>query len=93
MLTLEQFKAGYPDFSKAGDAFLIEKLDEAALEVDPAVCGAKTNTIHGLKTARKLALSPFGKNARMVSKDGGTVYDSPLHELIKQVAPSKRPLL
>ena len=91
MLSLEQFLDVAPDFKKAGNAFVQGMLDEAAVEISTTAWGNYQNAAHRLLTSRKLALSPFGKNARMVSVEGGTVYDSEYKRLLKIVAPSKRP--
>lgn len=97
-LSVEDFFTSYPDFkgSNTGAAHLAlvqAKLDEALLEVDVAVCGAKSDLLQGLIAARKLALSPFGRNAKMVSQMGTTVYDAEIRRIQRQVYGSHRPLI
>lgn len=99
MLTYEEFVAEYPDYKGNGSgqgtqiAMVQKKLDAAWLEIDPLVWGAKANVGHGLLTAISLALTPFGKNAKLSNVQGGTVYDARYRAILRQVTGKARPLL
>lgn len=73
-VTIQSFLGSFPEFSKSDLALINAKLQEAILEVDARVWVRLTDTGVGYLTAHKLALSPFGQNARMVAKDGITTY-------------------
>lgn len=97
MLSVEDFFKSYPEMKSNGTSAHIElvqtKLEEALLEVDTDVFGPKADVYQGLVAARKLALSPFGRNAKMVSQMGATVYDAEIKRLQRQVWGKARPLL
>lgn len=97
MLSVEDFFKSYPEMKSNGALAHIEivqaKLDEALLEVDPDVFLTKADLYQGLVAARKLALSPFGRNAKMVSQMGTTVYDAEIKRIRLQVWSKARPLL
>ena len=81
-MTLAQFRVRYPDFRSAPDGLVQATLDEAALEVDATVFGALWSAAHGAMTAHVLALSPFGKNARLSPEEGKvTVFSKYLMQL------------
>jgi len=80
VLTRAVFLEGYAEFRSADNSLIDAKLAEAAACVGEEY-GDHANEAHGLITARKLALSPWGVNAKLVSKEGKTVYDAPLLEL------------
>ncbi len=86
MLDQTAFLAAYPEFGESSPALVAAKLAEAELQVDAAVCGAQTDIMHGLTTAHLLALSPFGQNARMVSKEGTTTYGERLVVMQRRVS-------
>lgn len=97
MLSVEDFLKSYPDFKGTNATANLEivkaKLDEAWLEVDEVVLRDKADVLHGLIAARKLALSPFGRNAKLVSKMGETPYDAEIKRIQRQVFGSHRPLI
>lgn len=83
-MTLTQFRTRYPEFRTASDAFVQAYLDDAAATlVSPAALGTAYDTAHGLATAHLIAVSPAGKNARMVNDDGTTQYGKTLSELMR----------
>lgn len=86
MPTLAAFRIRFPEFSQANDPFVNANLTAAALEVDTDAWGAKTDEGVMFLAAHKMALSPFGMNARMVSRDGSTTYWTNYHRLLRQVA-------
>ena len=85
-MLLSTFQVTYPEFralwtSPNTGAQVTQFLAMAALEMDQYIWGAPLDTgpgtplsnydsAHGLLTAHKLALTPFGQNARMVAKQG-----------------------
>lgn len=85
-VTVESFMAGNPEFSKTPQGLIAAKLAEAVLEVDPVIWGRLTDTGVTYLTAHKLALSPFGQNARLVAKDGTTTYQTHYKRLVGIVA-------
>lgn len=93
-MNIDQFLTGFPEFGDTDASLVMSKLEEAALEVntDPAsgfgpfsaLGQAMTiaDTVHGYLTAHKLALSPFGQNARMIAADGTTTYEKHLNKIV-----------
>lgn len=70
----------FPEFSAllAEDAALIAAaLARAERRVSDS-WGDRRDDVVALTTAHQLALSPWGRNARMVSKDGSTTYGDEL---------------
>lgn len=98
MLTYEQFVAKFPDYKGNGSGqgtqiqMVQAHLDDAWKEIDPTVWGVKADIAHGLYTAISLALTPFGKNAKLSNVQGGTVYDARLKAVQRQVWGKARPL-
>lgn len=71
---MNTFRARYPEFETVPTLTLQAVLDEARLRLDVNVYGSRLDEAHGYITAHKLASSPMGQGARMVNKDGSTVY-------------------
>ena len=84
------FLARFPEFEPAPRAMIEEALDEGARNVDAQVWGSKTNDGIRWKTAHLLAISPFGQQARLVSKDGSTTYGVRFAALARSVTPGFR---
>jgi len=84
-MTLTQFRTRYPEFRTAPDSFVQAYLDDAAASlVGPSdQLGTAYDVAHGLATAHLIAVSPAGKNARMVNDDGTTQYGKTLSELMR----------
>jgi len=85
-VSVESFLESHPEFTPAGASLIGEKLAEAALEVDVALWGVRADTGIKLTAAHLLAVSPFGQQARLVSKDGSTTYSTRLIDLRKLAA-------
>ena len=83
---LTSWRAAYPEFRGVSDGTCQAKLDEAALQVDPGVWGAKAGAGHGLLAAHLLASSPFGQNAKMSSVDAGTTYLANFKRMVLMVS-------
>jgi hypothetical protein len=73
-VTLASFKAAFPEFVDAGDPLLQSKLDEAVLQIDASVWGAKADLGVSYLAAHLLALAPSGKAARLNAWDDRTTY-------------------
>lgn len=81
-MTREQFLESYPEFAvidREEPTIVPAKLAEA----DGAVSdewGGKRDEIVGLETAHRLALSPFGRNAKLASSMGKSTYGEQLKQ-------------
>ncbi len=65
-VTAASFLIAFPDFAKAGDPMIAAQLALAELEVSDSF-GASRDLALMLRLADHLALSPWGRNARMVA--------------------------
>lgn len=95
--TATTFRAAFPEFK--GDAvagtvvpvaFLQRCLDEAEREIDANVWGEDALTGHGYLTAHKLALSPYGRDARLKTDDRKTTYLTEFERLERIVGTAHR---
>lgn len=84
------FLARFPEFTPATTAMVTAALGEAVRNVDESVFGDKTEDACFWKAAHLLAISPFGQQARMVSKEGDTTYGKYFNMLAKSVTPGFR---
>lgn len=84
-VTVESFRESFPEFRSASLELIKAKIDEAALQVDAVVWEGKTDLGVKYTAAHLLALSPFGRQAKLVSKDGTTTYQTHRDDLISQV--------
>jgi hypothetical protein len=75
MATLAMFRAMMPEFNNVSDILVTSMMGAASLELDPTVWGqlgqvggplVKSDVAHIYLSAHKLAMSPFGQNAKMV---------------------------
>ncbi len=69
------FLAAYPEFATAPSALVAAKLADAEKRTSLDIFGDARDLRVGLLAARLLALSPFGRDMRLVETDGKTVYD------------------
>jgi hypothetical protein len=83
-MNLATFRVQYPEFKSALDPFVQAFLDAAAREINPTELGEAYDNAHGLLTAHKLAISPFGKQARMVNEDGRTTYENEYDAVLRR---------
>lgn len=98
-MTKSEFLTVYPEFSPAEaapEAGGFPGLIDAHL-ADAEACtsdswGDKRELVVGLHAAHALALSPFGRNAQLVAKDGSTTYGERLRllKLAHAADPGKR---
>ncbi|MCK6585954.1 MAG: DUF4054 domain-containing protein [Polyangiaceae bacterium] len=80
------FRARFPEFNTADDAYVDAKLAEALLQIDASVWGTKADLGQGYLAAHLLAVSPFGQQARLSSKEGETTYHKVWASLRNSVA-------
>lgn len=64
---LGQFLGQFPEFVGVGSGQLIAALNAAALEIDTVIWGPTAQEGLFLLTAHRLAASPFGQNAKMIT--------------------------
>jgi hypothetical protein len=89
-VTLDSFKAAYPEFVNAPDGLLNQALAQALREADAAICGQNWDDLVMLKMADRAARSPYGRSAQLMMKDGSTIYTGPMEDLVRIVAVGKR---
>lgn len=80
-----RFLVRYPQFKSAGSPLIQASLTEAALFVEPAIYGAKTDYAIGLFAAQQLARSPWGQTQRLSDDESKTIYDDAIDELKKTI--------
>lgn len=87
---LAGFRSRFPEFSGVSDNAISGQLVDAALQVDPAVWGAKADLGVYYLAAHTMALSPAG-NAAQLDKDGQvTTYGLKYRQLQLSVASGGR---
>lgn len=77
-MTYAEFVAAYPEFAPADETLVGLKLVDADLRTSTSYAAEVRDIRVGLLAARLLALSPYGRDMRLVNKDGSTVYDADL---------------
>lgn len=70
-VSVASFLVAYPEFLKAGEPMIAAQLALVELEVSDSF-GDQRDSAVMLRLADTLALSPFGRNARMVSPSAAT---------------------
>ncbi len=85
-MTVDEFRAWHSEFRAASDDLIQLHLDEATLEVAADIFGTKTEKAIRLRAAHSMAMTPFGRSARLVQDDGTTIYWTQFKELSDQVA-------
>jgi len=89
-VTPASLRAQRPEFVPVDDAVVQAAIADAVTEVDDRVFGAKTDQAVSLLAAHKLAISPFGTQARLDPKaqgEGGhgtTTYGCEYDTLVEQ---------
>lgn len=74
-VTPTSLRTAFPEFVSASDAIVGAKIAEATLRVDIGIYDAnKVDLVTSYLAAHLLALSPFGRTAKLVSDDGSTEY-------------------
>ena len=86
-VTLATFRANRPEFgtsAEVSDVLVQQALDKAAGQIDSGVWSTEAGEGHELLASHLLAISPFGQDAKLVNKDGSTVY-SIRHEVLQKL--------
>jgi len=89
-VTAQTFKDAYPEFENLGDTYIETKITSAELLCPDAIWGDFADQGVMLRTAQQLALSPPGRDLKLVSDDGKTVYDAELMRLRTIVSSGNR---
>ena len=84
-LSLANFLTRFPEFKQASTELVAATLQDAALMIDCGVWGPKAGQGHGYLTAHRLALSPFGQQARLVVTARGLPATSTYEVAYKQM--------
>ena len=87
MATVAVFLQGFPEFQGVPTPQIQFHMNGATAQVDPAFWGGKTDDGIYFLTAHRLALSPWGMNARLAEPDKATTYWQHYDALRAQVAP------
>lgn len=89
-LTVEQLKARYPeirataeDAAGGGAAFVASHLATAASQTPLSVWGELADDAHGSLAMHSMAITPFGQQAQLASKDGESAYGNRRAQLEK----------
>ena len=86
MVTLESFKALYPAFAAAGDAWIQALIDQVETVITDTLVGDYRDEVVGLEVASRLARSPIGRKAQLVAKDGSSAFSRRLDEVRREHA-------
>lgn len=89
-VTADQLKAAHPEFANVDDDLVNSAIQDAALLCPDTVWGDFADQGTRYRACRLLALSPMGRDVRLVNKDGSTVYDEQIELLVKIVSPGGR---
>ena len=89
-VTRSSFLGRFPEFEPASQTMVEAAIGEAIRNVDAAAFGDKTDDAVAWKCAHLLAISPFGQQARLISKDGSTTYGKYFKELAQSNTPGFR---
>lgn len=88
-MDLLTFRILAPEFRSADNEFVQGYLDAAAVMLNAAEYGAAYDTAHRLLASHMMAVTPFGRNARMLNDKGESTYES---EFVKVTSRSITPL-
>jgi hypothetical protein len=87
-MDLADFRLTFPELSTASDTLVTRFLASASRSIDSDLYGDRYDDAHGYLAAHLLCLSPYGKNARLSSKEGKTTYGERYEEIRYEVTPS-----
>lgn len=85
-VTRATFIIQFPEFANADEDLVEAMLAAAELEIDRDVWEAKGDQGQMYLAAHKLALSPHGNGAELVSNGGATTYEIHYEKLQRQVS-------
>lgn len=74
-MDLATFRVMALEFRSADDPFVQAYLDAAAAQLNVAEYGTAFDTAHRLLASHMMAVTPFGRNARMVNDKGLSTYE------------------
>jgi ABC-type transport system substrate-binding protein len=80
------FRSLFPEFNTAPDAVVQSRLDQAQIQIDPAIWGDRSGEGQVYLAAHLLAISPGGQFARLLSKEGSSTYQKRYDEMVIMVA-------
>ena len=89
-VTIASLQLRMSEFTATPDAVVQAAIDDASTEVDPRVFGEKADQAITLLAAHKLAMSPYGQQARLAPKEqgkgthGATTYGLEYDTLVAQ---------
>jgi hypothetical protein len=86
-LLLAAFRSRFPEFSTCPDATVSAVLTAAATELNSTEIGAPYDEAHGLLAAHKLAISPYGRAARMLNEQGHSTYEAEFSNVMARAIP------
>jgi len=87
---VDTFREAFPEFEPATPEMIRRAIAQATSRVDSAVWRDKTDSGIEWLAAHLLASNQFGKQARLMSKEGDTVYLRRFKELVNEVAAGYR---
>jgi hypothetical protein len=87
MLSADEFIIRFPEFETAGPAMVQGALDLAAAGMSVCVYGERFNEAQGYLAAHKLAVSPYGKDARLSDDKGMSTYFGEFRRIRAEVSP------
>ena len=73
-VTLAKFRNAYDEFRGTDDGTVLAKIRLAQFEVNDGVWGDRADAGVMLMTAHMIMMAPAGQNAKLVPKDGKTLY-------------------
>jgi len=85
---LATFRIAFPELNTAPDVLVTYFLGVAEGAISADVFGDRFDEAQGYLTAHLLALSPYGKNARLQSEKGTTTYGKRFEEIRLEVTPT-----
>lgn len=85
-VTVDGFKELYPAFAVAGDTWIQALIDQIETQVSDLLTGDDRDEIVGLEVAARLARSPIGRKASLLSKDGTSTFSRELDQRRQQHA-------
>jgi hypothetical protein len=90
-LDLASFRVLYPEMDRVADTLAQAKLDEAEGRIDPDYFGAgAVDQAHGLLSAHLIAISPAGRQARLVpekAQGNSTTYYREYEAMLREFNP------
>lgn len=89
-VTASAFKTRFPEFQDVADATIDSVIAEADARLSAATWEDSKDVGAMYLTAHLLAVSPAGRNARMVNKDGSTTYGLEFEKLRAAVCSGNR---